>query len=373
VSLRVVHLADVHLGAPLANFGDYAARRRIEQEEAFRRAIDVALARRAHLVLIAGDLFDTFRPDAATVNLVRRELGRLREAGIMTLAVPGTHDSLAWGDCVYRRETLPFHRLFTEPTFDDPATLEIGGAPVVVYGIAFDPQRSGRGWDSLRRTRPDGIHLAIVHAACRFNPEWPIGPEDLPFREDELAGFGMDYLALGHYHNTRLFEEGGRVIGAYSGSLEGRDWTETGPRHVLVLEWDRPGVPPRVERVPVHSRAVAETEVDVTGRGDQEEIQQAIEAACVPESLWRIVLTGEPEVAPRTRQLEATLAPRYGHVQVVDRTTLFSSHVLAERLEEETVRGEFFRRLSKVRAGARDERERAVAERALKIGLRVFG
>jgi hypothetical protein len=29
--------------------------------------------------------------------------------------------------------------------------------------------------------------------------------------------------------------------------------------------------------------------------------------------------------------------------------------------------------LSKVREGARDERERAVAERALKIGLRVFG
>ncbi|HUP18985.1 MAG TPA: exonuclease SbcCD subunit D [Gemmatimonadota bacterium] len=373
MSVRVLHLADVHLGATLANFGDYAGRRRSELEEAFRRSIDVALARRVHLVLIAGDLFDTFRPDPATVNLVRRELGRLREAGIMALAVPGTHDSLAWGDCVYRRETLPFHRLFTEPTFGDPATLEIGGAPVVVYGIAFDPRRSGRGWDTLRRVRPDGIHLAVVHAACRFNPAWPIGPEDLPFREDELAAFGMDYVALGHYHNTRVFEDGGRVIGAYSGSVEGRDWTETGPRHVLVVEWERPGMPPRVERVRVHTRALKEVEVDVTGRGDQEEIQQAIEAACAPEILWRIVLTGEPEVAPRPRQMEATLAARYGHLQVLDRTTLFSSHILAERLEEETVRGEFFRRLVESGKAAADARERAVVERAVKLGLKVFG
>lgn len=373
MSVRVVHIADVHLGAPLANFGEYAGRRRTEQEASFRRAVDVALARRAHLVVIAGDLFDTFRPEPAVVNLARRELGRLREAGIKVLAVPGTHDSLAWGDCVYRRESLPFHRLFVEPTFADPATLEIGGIPVVVYGIAYDARAGGRGWDTLRRSRPDGLHLAVVHAACRFNPEWPIPEGDMPFEESELTGFGMDYVALGHYHNTRIFESGGRVVGAYSGSVEGRDWTEPGPRHVLVVEWDRPGAPARVERVEVHSRALADADVDVTGAMDEAEITRAIEAACPPGPLWRVTLTGEPEVAPRPHVVEATLSPAYGHVHVRDRTTLFSSHVLAERLEEETVRGEFFRRLVASRSAAADERERTVVERAVKLGLKVFG
>lgn len=373
MKLRALHLADAHLGAPLTNFGDYAPRRRAEQEEAFRRVIDVALSRRVHLVLVAGDLFDTFRPEPATTNLVRRELGRLREAGIMALAVPGTHDSLSYGECVYRRESLPFHRLFTEPTFDDPATLEIGGAPVVVYGIAHDPRRPGRGWDTLRRVRPDGIHVALAHAACRFNPQWPIGDEDLPFEERELAGFGMDYVALGHYHNTRLFEDGGRVLGAYSGSIEGRDWTEAGPRHVLVLEWDRPGGPPRVEPVEVHTRRLEALDVDATGRTDLDEIARAVEAACPPGSLWRVTLTGEPEVVPQPHAIEATLAPRYGYLQVRDNTTILSSHVLAERLEEETVRGEFFRRLIARRDLVADPRERAVVERAVKIGLRVFG
>lgn len=373
MSVRVVHLADVHLGAPLANFGDYARQRRAEQEEAFRRAVGVAIHERAQIVVVAGDLFDTFDPEPAVVNLARRELGRLREAGIKVFGVPGTHDSLAFAGCVYRTETLPFHHFFDAPTFAEPAILEVEGAPVVIHGIAYDPERSGDGWSSLARTREDGIHLAVAHAACRFNPEWPIAAEDLPFREEDLAGLGMDWVALGHYHNLRVFESGGRAVGAYPGSVEGRDWTETGPRHVLVVEWERAGEPPTVRPVEVQSRVLEARELDVSGVVGQDEIAAAIEAACDPAALWKVELTGEPETVPRPRTIESTLQPRYGHLQVDDATTLIASHVLAERAEEETVRGEFFRRLVERRDTAGEERDRAVADRAIKLGLRVFG
>lgn len=371
MSVRIVHVADVHLGAPLANFGEYARQRSAEQEQAFRRAVDVALEVRAHAVVIAGDLFDTFRPEPAAVNLARRELGRLKEAGVKVFAVPGTHDSLTYADCVYHREALPFHHFFDHPTFERPVSLEIEGIPLMVYGIAYDP-RTGSGWETLSRVRDDGIHVAVVHAACRFNPEWPIAEEDLPFREDDLAGFGMDYIALGHYHNTRLFESRGRVVGAYSGSVEGRDWTETGPRHVLVIEWSEPGSGPTVRRVEVQSRFLERCEVDVSGASDEEAIVAAVESSCDPERLWQVTLTGEPEVVPRPRAVESALSPRYGHVRVDDETTLIPSHVLAQRLEEETVRGEFFRRLAEKRANAAG-RDAEVVERAIKLGLRVFG
>lgn len=372
MSLRLVHLADAHLGAPLANFGDHAGRRRAEQEEAFRRAIAVALEERAQIVVVAGDLFDTFRPEPSTVNLVRRELGRLREAGIKTFGVPGTHDSLAYPECVYRTESLPFHHLFSDPSFESPATLEVEGIPVTIYGIAYDPDRSRGGWDSLVRRGEDGVHVAVAHAACRFNPDWPIGDEDLPFEEADLAGLGMDYVALGHYHNLRLFDDDGRVVGAYSGSIEGRDWTETGPRHVLVVEWDGPGSPPTVRPVEVQSRVLEAREVDVTGLAEQEAIAAAVEAACDPERLWRVTLVGEPEVVPDPDHVVAAL-PAHDHVRVEDGTSLVASHRLTERVEEETVRGEFFRRLVERRGTAADERERRLADRAIKIGLRIFG
>ncbi|MFN2384166.1 MAG: exonuclease SbcCD subunit D [Gemmatimonadota bacterium] len=373
MSIRILHLADAHLGAPLANFGDYARQRHAEQEEAFTRAIDHALAERVHLVLIAGDLFDTFRPDPASVNLVRRQLGRLREAGIVIAGVPGTHDSLGYAECVYHHEALPFHHFFTGPTFAGPAELEIAGVPVALYGIAYDTKQSGGGWDSLVRTSTEGLHIALVHAACRFNPEWPIPPDDLPFAAEDLARLNMDYVALGHYHNMREFRDGERLVGAYSGSLEGRDWTEPGPRHVLLIEWQRPGDAPSLRALPVQSRTLGVATVDVSGAPDQEAMAERIAAACEPGPLWRITLTGEPEAVPQPAALEAQLAARYDHLQIVDSTTLVASHLVAQRCEEETVRGEFFRRLVAQRAAAADERERAVADRAIKLGVRVFG
>lgn len=373
MTIRILHIADAHLGAPLANFGEYARQRRIDQEMAFRRTIDAAIRERVHAVLLAGDLFDTFRPDTEAVNLARGELARLRHAGIPVIGVPGTHDAMSWAECVYRTETLPFHRFFTDPTFGEPATLEIGGVPLTVYGIAYDRERSGRGWDTLARGREDGIHVALVHAACRFVPDWPIGLDDLPFDERELAGFGMDYVALGHYHNLRVFRDGDRVVGAYSGSLEGRDWTETGARHALLVEWEAAGPPSRITPIPVHSRMLEERDVDVTGLGDHAAFAEAIRAACAPGPLWLVTLVGEPEGVIRPRDLESELGPAYDHIRIKDGTTLARSHVLTQRVEEETVRGEFFRRLMAARDAADGERERAVADRALKVGLRVFG
>ncbi len=373
MKIRILHIADAHLGAPLANFGDYARKRREEQEAAFRRAVGAAIKHRVHAVLIAGDLFDSFLPDDDAVNLARGELARLQYSGIKTFGVPGTHDSLAWPSCVYRTETLPFHRFFSDPTFHDPATIEIGGDPLTVYGIAYDRARSGRGWDSLVRRPDGGVHVALVHAACRVVPDWPIGPDDLPFDEDELAAFGMDYVALGHYHNLRVFRDGERALGAYPGSLEGRDWTETGPRHALLVEWEAPGPPTSVTAIPVHTRTLEERELDVSGKEDRQAVLRAIRGACETGPLWSVTLTGEPETVVRASELMAELVPGYDHLRVRDATTLAHSSVIGERVEEGTVRGEFFRRLVAARDAAKSERDRAVADRALKLGLRVFG
>ncbi|MGH7558613.1 MAG: metallophosphoesterase family protein [Gemmatimonadota bacterium] len=374
MSVRILHLADAHLAAPLGNFGSYAARRRDEVDQAFRRAVLAALAERVHAVLIAGDLFDTHRPDARAVELVRRELARLREAGIRILAVPGTHDSLLQPDCVYRRESLPFDRLFDEPSFAGPERVEADEGVLWVYGIACDPRREAAGWDTLERVPEAGIHVALAHAACRDRPDWTISPEDLPFDEEDLPGLGMDYLALGHYHNHRAFkDEGGRILGAYPGSVEGRDWTEPGPRHALLVQWDAGSPEPSLRPIPVHSRVLSTCELDVSGSATEEEVRELVRERCAPETLWRIVLVGEPEIPLRPDSIAADLEAVYGHIQVADLTTLVTSRKVAQLCEEQTVRGEFFRRLVEERERAQDVRQRRVADRAVKLGVRVFG
>ena len=57
--LRLLHTADVHLGARHADLGDAAAAQRERQFAAFEASVDLALSEKVDLFLVAGDLFDS--------------------------------------------------------------------------------------------------------------------------------------------------------------------------------------------------------------------------------------------------------------------------------------------------------------------------
>jgi exonuclease SbcD len=89
---RLLHLADVHLGARHHDLGDAAATQRERQFDAFRRAVDLALAEKVDVVLVAGDLFDSNQQPRRSVERAAAEFGRLAAAGVRTVVIPGTHD-----------------------------------------------------------------------------------------------------------------------------------------------------------------------------------------------------------------------------------------------------------------------------------------
>ena len=90
--LRMLHTADVHLGARHADLGDQAAAQRERQFAAFVASADLALSERVDLVLIAGDLFDSNVQPRRSVERAASQLRRLVEARIRTVLIPGTHD-----------------------------------------------------------------------------------------------------------------------------------------------------------------------------------------------------------------------------------------------------------------------------------------
>src|SRR6476619_3183356 len=90
--LRLLHTADVHLGARHADLGAAAVAQRERQFAAFVRTIDLALAEGVDVVLVAGDLFDSNVQPRRSVERVAAELARLAEARIRSVLVPGTHD-----------------------------------------------------------------------------------------------------------------------------------------------------------------------------------------------------------------------------------------------------------------------------------------
>src|SRR3954453_17527139 len=90
--LRLLHTADVHLGARHTDLGEQAAAQRERQFAAFRRSIDLALEEHVDLFLISGDLFDSNTQPRRSVERVAAELARLAQAAIRTVIIPGTHD-----------------------------------------------------------------------------------------------------------------------------------------------------------------------------------------------------------------------------------------------------------------------------------------
>src|SRR6187431_607012 len=90
--LRIIHTADVHLGARHDDLGEQASAQRERQFAAFAAAIDLALTEKADLFLIAGDLFDSNVQPRRSVERVAAQLKRLAESRIRTVIIPGTHD-----------------------------------------------------------------------------------------------------------------------------------------------------------------------------------------------------------------------------------------------------------------------------------------
>src|SRR5688572_3968555 len=90
--LRLLHTADVHLGARHADLGEQAKTLRERQFAAFHATVDLALSEKVDIVLIAGDLFDSNTQPRRSVERVAAELKRLGAAMIRTVIVPGTHD-----------------------------------------------------------------------------------------------------------------------------------------------------------------------------------------------------------------------------------------------------------------------------------------
>lgn len=87
--MRVLHTSDWHLGRNLEG------RSRIqEQREVIDEIVNIAEKEEVHMVLIAGDIFDTYNPPAEAEELFYRSVERLAANGKRAVVViAGNHDS----------------------------------------------------------------------------------------------------------------------------------------------------------------------------------------------------------------------------------------------------------------------------------------
>jgi exonuclease SbcD len=89
MSVRILHTADWHLGKRLDHFS-----RLEEQKEVLNEICQIADEQNVDVVVVAGDLFDTFNPPVEAVDLLYKTLKRLTNNGKRpVIAIAGNHDS----------------------------------------------------------------------------------------------------------------------------------------------------------------------------------------------------------------------------------------------------------------------------------------
>jgi len=88
-TIKLLHTSDWHLGKRLDDFS-----RMEEQQSVLHEICEIAGRENADVVLVSGDLFDTFNPPTEAVDLFYKTLKRLTNNGSRAvIAIAGNHDS----------------------------------------------------------------------------------------------------------------------------------------------------------------------------------------------------------------------------------------------------------------------------------------
>ena len=366
MSVRIMHLADLHLGASLSYLGGRASERAHDLESAFVRALELAPEKNVHAVVIAGDLFDSFNPPPELVATVKAAFGKTTESGIPIILIPGTHDSHRYARCVWTRAEFKG----VDILFDAGERLRknINGDDVYFYG--YSGGRKGRDSIDFRRDEEEGIHIALVHGSVKEGTHWPDSPRDFSLSPDEIERSHFDYIALGHHHNFREFRYG-KSLAVYPGTLEGMKFGEENDRHLIIADIDENGV--TLEKIEHNKKTLSEIQIDLALAGIEstDSLLNEIRQHADPNVIMKIVLTGTTDFLPAEGEIETLLSDQFFYLTVSDATTVFDSEMVRSIVNEDTVLGIFTRAMLDLIEKSPDEK-REVAELALRLGIEQF-
>lgn len=371
--MRILHVADVHLGASYSSFGSLAELRAEQIRGAFRALPSIAEESGAHAVLVAGDLFDVARPEDSVAAEARETVRRLLEVVPAVFLVPGNHDPLVFPGSPYGGLPPEAH-VFTRAEPGPPATAETEAGPLHVYGLAYDFAHNPDPLAGFRREDLPGTHVLLLHGAVRDAPHWS-GGDSLRLERPQLAALDVDYIALGDYHRYRPPEEfaaDGSIPACYAGSFAALDPTEAGPHGVVLADVADGSVYTRL--VPSGVPPVqALADVDISACEDDLQAADRVAERVEPGSLPVVALTGQTEYAVDPARVEAELTARFSFARVRDRTRYYDSTRLGDLARRDDVVGHVARiGMSRIRDAA-DEDDVRLRERALRRALRELG
>ncbi len=363
--LRVLHTADIHLGAKFTGLGARGREQRRKLLETFDKIVDLAINSRVHLVLVAGDLFDSNRPAPELVSAVLRGFDRLANQATEICLVPGTHDR--YGETsVYRREEFtqrPYLHVLTDIRL---TPIALPSLSTTVWGRALVESQPEDVLAGLRRQGSAHWQLALVHGSLRLPGR--VEQDEALIDPASLAACGMDYVALGHWHSLADYSRWGPPTW-YCGAPEPISARDRDAGYVILAEFPREGVP-EIKPVRVSRRRAETLYVNMDEIADALELRRRLEDLADENLMLEVVLRGlaSPHLLIDPLELQEDLAPFFFHLRIEDGSSLSVEDVGKLRLPPNTLGGRFLQ-LAQARIAAAPPQEKHLVEEALRVGL----
>jgi len=326
----IVITGDNHLSPALPRLSPARRQqRRAWLRRGFKAAVECALDRGAALFVSTGDLFDSPAPTNQDRAFVAEQLHRLRAAGVICVGVGGNHDTprmqTEHGGESPQQVYAALDELRYFPSTDtlEPLIMTLGGLRVAVVGLSNNPVAPPRSdplataqWSAgaASALAEADVALLITHAAI----EGLARPNEAErtVTQASLAALPAQVrlVVAGHIHRYARQRIGGRevvVVGATErmefGAQEGESgfvWAELARDGVRKVEHIRTEEQPRAD-LTIHTSSLWPTEEEApatNGARPHEPAWQSghaldvirgeLEAACTPETITRLKLTG---------------------------------------------------------------------------------
>jgi exonuclease SbcD len=255
-AMRIVHLADIHLGFRQYQRQNHAGfnQREADVAASLRKVIDKVIELRPDLVLIAGDVFHTVRPTNPAILHAFNEFSRLvtmvPETSVVMVA--GNHDTprTAETGCILNL----FKPLGVKVVEGDAQRISFAHLDLSLLAVPDIPGRK----PILEPDPHSKYNILLLHGEIEgVIPRSAQTLDRLPMEitHEELGAHRWDYVALGHYHVYRSVAPNA----FYSGALDytsTNSWgelaeeRETGINGKGIIEHDLANKTHRFHRIP---------------------------------------------------------------------------------------------------------------------------
>ncbi len=367
-TVKILHCADLHIGAAESFLGALAKSRRAETLITFEKIISLAKEEEVKLLLIAGDLFDSNNIEESFVMQVIEQFKSIPQIKIVYAA--GNHDPLTLNSPFVKYNNLLPDNFHILPRFD--SVIEFDELNTRVYGRSFDEVYMDGAESFTITPEEDSINIMCLHGeigAAADNKYNPIS-------SDFITKSGMDYIALGHIHKRSDISKLAGTYFAYSGCAEGQGFDEEGIKGVYIGEIGKAFND--LKFFPTSRRIHATEGIILTEEETNEQVADKILSVLkekykdtYSQNLYKIILQGK--IGENTKLSIDEICSRVGNevyfAKIKDRTEIAID--LNELAKEDSLKGIFAKNMLS-RLESASEEEKATINKAIDLGLKAF-